>query len=224
MSFIQPRGKRKYVQAQAQDLYNLEDSIFSNMNSTLDDVNPSQGLNGKSSFFDQESAIKGKEEQKVDSDSDILDYIVKKLETFGYPPRRLNSFKDEFITEKLLPGSARDISLVVPDRYYGNPNKRLSSKDLSGIIEEVQSKFNLVFRDGERKDKKVFLNFNSPAESDGLEGEETMGDDLDEIFGTPSDGPKKKEKTKKMAETQYEMMKRAKSQSFNKITKTNNRG
>ena len=212
MSLLQPNGKRKIVHAQGMDQYDITDSFFAN--STPEEPQAPQGIGQEfGSLFDSDSAM---QEQEEDTDTDILDYIMKKLESFGYPPRRLNEYKEEFVSEKLLPGSARDVTIVFPDMYYGK-GKRLRGEDISQIQEEIQSKFGLSFKDGERKDKKVFLNFISQDQEGDPEKEQGAGDELEIAFG--GGATEKAKPKKKKAETQKEMMKSAKSGAFDKINK-----
>lgn len=215
MSLLQPNGKRKYVKAQGMDNYTSEDSFFTEI--TPEEPQAPQGIGSElGSLFDPESAME-QQDEGGDIDTDILDYIMNKLEGFGYPPRRLQEFKDEFVSEKLLPGDARDVSLVFPDMYYGK-GKRLKKDDVNNIIEEVQNQFGLAFKDGERKDKKVFLNFISQSQAGGSEEEEQgMGDELDVAFGGGVEKPKSKKK--KAAQTQTEMMKSSMSDAFGKLNK-----
>lgn len=228
MSLLQPSGKRKQVQAQGMDQYDVTDSFLSN--TRPEENKPSQGIGQElGSLFDPEAAMKsqdmssdmdsvmGEEDTETDVDTDILDYIMKKLEGFGYPPRRLNEYKEEFVSEKLLPGAARDVAVVFPDMYYGK-GKRLKRDEISKITEEIQSQFDLIFQDGERKDKKVFLNFVSRGQEGDSEEEMGAGDELDVAFGGGS-AEKSKSKKKKVAETQSEMMKMSMQQAFDKIQK-----
>ena len=215
MSLLQPNGKRKIVQAQGMDQYDVTDSFFAN--STPDGPKSHQGIGQEfGSLFEPESAMQDQDEEDTDTDTDILDYIMKKLEGFGYPPRRLNEYKEEFVSEKLLPGSARDVTIVFPDMYYGK-GKRLRGEDISQMQEEIQSKFGLSFKDGERKDKKVFLNFISQDQEGDPEEEQGAGDELEIAFG--GGASEKAKPKKKKAETQKEMMKSAKSGAFDKINK-----
>lgn len=238
MGTLFPSGKRKYVEAQGLDQNTLDNGSMFQPNTSGKEAPPSQtfkdqmGMLDKEKAFDSPRGLESLEEEQgpdgfnldkiqdkpgkgSDLDQDILSYVIKKLQSFGYPPRRLSEFKDEFVSEKLLPGSSRDISLVLPDRYYGHADSRLKSSDVSGIIDEVQAKFGLNFKDGERKDKKVFLNFVTRESGLGEDGEEAvMGDDLEEIFGG---GVAEKPKKKKVAQTQSEMMKSAMQLAFEKI-------
>jgi len=214
MSLLQPNGKRRYVKAQGMDNYTSEDSFFTDI--TPEESEAPQGLGSElGSLFDPESAME-QHDDGGDVDADVLDYIMKKLEGFGYPPRRLNEYKDEFVSEKLLPGDARDVSLVFPDMYYGK-GKRLRKEDVNTIIEDVQTQFGLSFKDGERKDKKVFLNFVSQGQEGDGEEEQGIGDELDVAFGGGAEKPKAKKK--KVAETQSEMMKTSISDAFDKLNK-----
>lgn len=237
MGALFPSGKRKHVEAQGMDYNNLDNGSMFQPNTPGEKTPSSQGFKDQTGMMEQDKAfddprqldspedktpsgfnldkIQDKPKQESESDADILGYVIKKLQSFGYPPRRLTEFKDEFVSEKLLPGSARDISLVLPDRYYGHADTRLKSSDVSGIIDEVQAKFGLNFKDGERKDKKVFLNFVTRQGEPGEDGEEeVMGDDLEEIF---NGGAVEKPKKKKVAQTQSEMMKSAMQLAFEKI-------
>lgn len=229
MSLLQPSGKRRQVQAQGMDQYDVTDSFFSGV--TPEKGNSSQGIgNELGSLFDPNSAMQEeeisrfdnidnslKDEKNENTDTDILDYIMKKLESFNYPPRRLNEYKEEFVSEKLLPGSARDVSVVFPDMYYGK-GKRLHKDEISKIIEEIQNNFDLIFKDGERKDKKVFLNFTSKGQEGDIEEDMGNGDELDVAFGGGT-AEKNKTKKKKVAETQLEMMKISKIAAFEKLEK-----
>ena len=105
--------------------------------------------------------------------------------------------------------------------YYGKA-KRLRGEEISKITEEIQNQFGLTFKDGERKDKKVFLNFvsNNPDESaGGEEGDAAMGDALDAAFGGGGAAAQKSKQKKKVAKTQSEMMKIAIAEAFEKLNK-----
>lgn len=157
---------------------------------------------------------------------DLLEYVYKVLEKLGYPPRRLDAFSDEFVSEKMFPGGIKEIAITLPDRYYGQ-KKRLSDNDLSKIMNSVQEQYGLTLTDAERKDKKVVMNFTSQPQGTGKEEEEVPGDDLDEIFGTPKgqEGgkqkgvakPTKNPKNKKMAKTIHELVKESHNDIWNKL-------
>jgi len=137
----------------------------------------------------------GQEKENSDDGSpDITDYIYKKLQSFGYPPRRLEQFENKFIDEKMYPGGLREVSITIPDRYYAK-RRRLGDKDISKMVEEIGSEFGLSFVDAQRKDKSIIMNFTSQPEKDE-NGEEDagMGDVLDEVYGSPSSSDLKSKK------------------------------
>jgi len=161
---------------------------------------------------------------------DLNEYIFKLLEGFGYPPRRLEEFSDNFIEEEFFPGGVKDVTVTLPDRYYGT-RKRLSDQDLSRILEDMQSKFNLVLNKASRKDKKIIAEFAShPQEEEGNRGteegqENVAGDDLDEIFGPGKEKAQKENgktdrKKVRRASTMHEMLKENRSNLINKFIET----
>lgn len=180
---------------------------------------------------DQTDPTKQKEVGQEEGDKpDLLEYVYKVLEKLGYPPRRLDAFSDEFVSEKMFPGGVKEIAITLPDRYYGQ-KKRLSDNDLSKIMNSVQEQYGLILADAERKDKKVVMNFTSQPQGTGEEEEEVPGDDLDEIFGTPKgqEGSKQKSvskapaktlknpKNKRMAKTIHELVKESHDDIVNKL-------
>lgn len=134
--------------------------------------------------------------QNKEQSTNITEYIFNKLEGFGYPPRRLEEFESEFVKQKFYPGENKEVTIVVPDRYYGT-RKNLSEEDVNALISEISEKFGLSFTEGEREDKKITLNFMSQQEAKKIENAENaevvVGDELDEVYGSPS---KEKDKTK----------------------------
>lgn len=148
---------------------------------------------------------------KNEKSSDISSYIFEKLQSFGYPPRRLEEFESEFVKEKFYPGENKEVTIVIPDRYYGM-KKGLSEEDVKVIIKEISEKFGLSFLEGDREDKKITLEFMSQQQAQQLAQDEeantVVGDELDEVYGTPSNEKEKKGKSKKTkAYTAFELIK-----------------
>jgi len=143
---------------------------------------------------------------------DLNEYIFEKLEGFGYPPRRLEEYADEFIKEDMFPGGNREVKITLPDRYYGQ-RTRLSDKDIKQIISEIQERFQLSMILASRKEKKVVIDFTSQAAPTAAEEQASgKGDDLEEIFGEKKQKSKlgmraKPAKPKKEAQTMNEMLK-----------------
>ena len=133
--------------------------------------------------------------------SDISEYIFEKLQSFGYPPRRLEEFESEFVKQKFYPGENKEVTVVIPDRYYGM-KKGLSEEDVNTIIKEISEKFGLSFLEGDREDKRITLEFMSQQQAQQLAKDEeantVVGDELDEVYGAPS---KEKPKSRKTKET-----------------------
>jgi hypothetical protein len=162
------------------------------------------------------------QQQKSDTATDLTEYVFNKLENFGYPPRRLEQFEDEFVHEKIFPGGVREVTIVIPDRYYAM-RKRLSDADFSEIIKDIQEKYSLNFVDAERKDKKISMNFTSQkSQSENEEQPENFGDDgLEDIYGpvqSKSNAPKQKQKV--TAKTMNEMIKLGRDILYEAIIKT----
>ena len=141
------------------------------------------------------------QQEEQGADDDLTSYITKKLQEMGYPPRRVSEFEDKMVEEKILPGSIREVTIVIPDRYYGM-RRRVSGKDLAKLTQEVQAKFGLNFTGADRKEKKITMQFTSQKMNTGEE--EVPGDYLDEVYGTPTGGTVKK---RKVAQTMLELLK-----------------
>jgi len=142
--------------------------------------------------------------------SDISEYIFEKLQSFGYPPRRLEEFESEFVKQKFYPGENREVTVIIPDRYYGM-KKGLSEEDVNSIIKEISDKFGLSFLEGDREDKKITLEFMSQQQAQQLAKDEeasaVAGDELDEVYGVPSKEKDKKRSKKTKAYTAWELIK-----------------
>ena len=230
---IIPSGKRKIMEAQS-SLGSNQWGFGGGQELDQNDVSPQTGITQQ----EEAQPLAGTEEELVQPKEapsegleesqgkpDILEYVYKVLEKLGYPPRRLDAFSDEFINEKMFPGGVKEITITLPDRYYGQ-KKRISDNDLSKIMNSIQEQYGLTLTDAERKEKKVIMNFTSQPQEAGIE-EEVPGDDLDEIFGTPKGPenvkqkavakPAKNPKNKRMAKTIHELVKESHNDIVNKL-------
>lgn len=230
---ITPSGKRRYMQAQFQPemgnsygLDELNDSLNQSTKEQPLEEQPldEQPVNGKEQEDigenpSENSFIKVPQEDGQSRDEDIAEYISQKLQSFGYPPRRLEQFENEFVQEKLFPGGAREMDIVIPDRYYGK-KQRIKDSDFSSIVKEIQEKFGLSFVEAERKDKKIIMKFTSDTKKDGKEDgdEEMAGDILDEVYGTPTESKRNKSK-KTTAMTMAELAKFGREELIEKLLK-----
>lgn len=162
----------------------------------------SQDPNAQDPDSQDQSAV-GKPDPKHEGDQgdgspDLSEFIFKVVEGLGYPPRRLEEFADEFVQESIFPGNVREVTVIIPDRYYGM-RKRVSSSDFAKVVAGIQQKFGLNFVSAERKQKKIIMSFSSQKpQAEG--GEQVVGDDLDEVYsgggkgggaGKKPAGPKK---------------------------------
>jgi len=125
----------------------------------------------------------------------LTDYIFKTLERFGYPGRRLEEFKKKFVKESVSPDGTKDIKVEIPDRHYpdkmGNI-KTVETEELSKIVQDINSQFNLNFNGAERSEGKWLINLTSAKKEE--EGDDSMvRDNLDEVYGSPSGSGGKKE-------------------------------
>jgi len=204
---IVPSGTRKLMVAQAFGQQPAFNPQLENMNMDK----PMSSTDDASGSFLPKGLFDNKEDNDGGSSPDITEYIFKKLESFGYPPRRLEQFENKFVDEKLYPGGIRELSITLPDRYYAK-RKRLADKDVASIVKEMQDQFQLNFVDAERKDKNLKMNFTSQTQKDENEEEVMAGDVLDDVYGG-GEGPSKQKKNKK-ASTINELLKHNKEDLF----------
>ena len=187
---------------------------------------PGEGMAGPTGEPQQpQGQQEGQPKTEGSKKPDLLEYIYSVLEELGYPPRRLEVFSDEFIEENMYPGGVKEVKVTLPDRYYGQ-KKRITDKDLSKIMNQIQESFGLTLTQATRKEKKVIMDFTSQPATNP-EDEEVPGDDLDEIFGAPKGQEKPKmSKTptttkarpqKKAAEAIGQMIKESKSDLIEKL-------
>jgi hypothetical protein len=201
---ISPVGKKKIMVAQMESNQNwgLQSEDMQNPMQTPPSARAEKSGNGtnlppdESKELGVNDGIPNDQEPALEEHQggeDITNYIFQKLEGFGYPPRRLEDFSSEFVTEKIYSGGIKEVAVVIPDSYYGSRNK-VSDHDFTKIIDEIQQKFKLHFTDGERKDKKITLNFTSQKPIDNTATEDQgSGDNLDEVYGKRGNSQEKKQ-------------------------------
>ena len=96
----------------------------------------------------EEQSLAPKETRKT-----LTSYIFEKLESYGYPGRRLQEFKSEFVKESVSPEGQKDIEVVIPDKKY--PDERgftdtIENEELKSIAHEVNQTFGLNFNGADR--------------------------------------------------------------------------
>lgn len=167
---------------------------------------------------DDVSIQPGEEEQMAPKEKGrktLTTYVYEKLQNYGYPGRRLQDFKSEFVKESISPEGVKDIQVVIPDKKY--PDEKgytdtVENEELKQISHEVNQMFGLNFNGAERSDGKWTIKFTSADLGDPEE--DITHDNLDQVYGRPDKGPNDKKPTEhkpfKEASTIYEMIKEKK--------------
>jgi len=117
----------------------------------------------------------------------LTSYIFEKLESYGYPGRRLQEFKSEFVKESVSPEGQKDIEVVIPDKKY--PDEKgftdtIENEELKSIAHEVNKSFGLNFNGADRAGGKWIIKFTSANIADPAE-EAISHDSLDQVYGKP---------------------------------------
>ena len=129
-----------------------------------------------------ESQLAPKETRKT-----LTSYIFEKLQSYGYPGRRLQEFKSEFVKESVSPEGQKDIEVVIPDKKY--PDEKgftdtIENEELKSIAHEVNKSFGLNFNGADRAGGKWTIKFTS-ADISNPEEEAISHDSLDQVYGKP---------------------------------------
>jgi hypothetical protein len=183
---------------------------------------------GGKGMNDDVSIQPGEEPQDIPEDNGrktLTTYVYEKLQNYGYPGRRLQDFKSEFVKESISPEGVKDIQVVIPDKKY--PDEKgytdtIENEELKQISHEVNQMFGLNFNGAERSDGKWTIKFTSADLGDPEE--EIAHDSLDQVYGKPDKGGKDKgpgaeSKPFKAASTIYEMIKEQKGNIASKLNK-----
>ena len=125
----------------------------------------------------------------------LTTYIYEKLQSYGYPGRRLNDFKAEFVKESISPEGVKDIQVVIPDKKY--PDERgftdtVENEELKEISHEINQMFGLNFNGAERSEERWTIKFTSADMSNPEE--DISHDNLDKVYGKPDAKNKQQEK------------------------------
>ena len=169
-------------------------------------------------------SITQEEEQKSMAPEDngrktLTTYVYEKLQSYGYPGRRLQGFKAEFVKESISPDGTKDIQIVIPDKKYPNEagiTDTIENEELKEISHEVNKSFGLNFNGAERSDGKWTIKFTSASLANPED--EMQRDNLDEVYGKPNKN-KTEQKPIRSASTLGEMIKEQKDKIVNKLKK-----
>jgi len=135
---------------------------------------------------DEEQELAPKETRKT-----LTSYIFEKLQSYGYPGRRLQEFKSEFVKESVSPEGQKDIEVVIPDKKYPDEQgftDTIENEELKSIAHEVNQAFGLNFNGAERSGGKWMIKFTSANISNPEEA--VSHDSLDQVYGKPDKGAK----------------------------------
>ncbi|MFO8087102.1 MAG: hypothetical protein R6T91_04740 [Bacteroidales bacterium] len=165
-----------------------------------------------------------KQEKEESKETTIEDYIFQKLESFGWPGRLLQDYKDKFVSRAISADGVEEVEIEILDKQYPNMSK-IQTQDIKQILSDIQGKFGLYFQGGNNNDGKWSFKFVSQKENPDEEENKTDMDItsyLDKAYGTPSN-PSKTPSEPKKASTINEMIKFNKNELFdvlsNKIAK-----
>lgn len=154
----------------------------------------------------------------------LTDFIFKKLESFGYPGRRLQEFKSKFVKESVSPEGVKDIQVEIPDKKYPDETgqtESIENEDLGVISKEINQRFGLNFNGAERTDGKWTIKFTSAKITNPDAEGGMVRDNLDEVYGNPSKpGNRGQEQKPIAAYTLREMIKAGKDGLVGKLNKT----
>ena len=174
---------------------------------------------------EEEASLEPKETRKT-----LTSYIFEKLQTYGYPGRRLQEFKSEFVKESVSPEGQKDIEVVIPDKKYVDEKgftDTIENEELKSIAHEVNKSFGLNFNGADRAGGKWTIKFTS-ADISNPEEDAISHDSLDAVYGKPDKGgqagrpgqkPAIGEKPAVAAYSIHEMIKAGKNKMVNNIKK-----
>ncbi len=173
-----PSGKRRYMQAQTAP------NPISEQAGQIDMSNlPAQDVDQGAAAPQEQQPIQEGETPGGD-EPDVRMTVFKFLEGLGYPARRLQEFKAQFVSETGNAESGAQISMKIPDEVYGKniPIPRAKLKELVKVIEQNHG---MSFVDYKRSNQEVILNFVSADAKAQQMQQEGPGDILDKVYGTP---------------------------------------
>lgn len=201
---------------------------FETEDSLDDDISPEISSEDVNGLQEEQDQIGGPEDpmEPQSKGKTLSDFIFKKLESFGYPGRRLQEFKSKFVRESVSPEGVKDIQVEIPDKKYPDEmgqTESIENEDLGVISKEINQQFGLNFNGAERTDGKWTIKFTSAKIADPNAEGGMVRDNLDEVYGNPSKpgnpGNQNRDPKPIAAYTLGEMFKAGKSNLVDKLTK-----
>ena len=150
------------------------------------------------------------ESPQSDKKKTLSDYVFKKLQSYGYPGRRLEEYKPKFVDQDIAADGTENVKIEIPDKKYPNPNTgstdSIEAQDLKEIVKEIRDSFGLNFTGAHRSEGKWTISFTSGEVTSEEDQEPGFNDNLDEVYGAPSKGQQAKKVKPVKAYTLKEMI------------------
>jgi hypothetical protein len=210
-------GNIKPGQAQMSDQPNPEevDGAAAPDPASVEEADPSLELEQKVDQAEQQQQGAPVAEGSPEKDGDVRQTVFDFLVGLGYPPRRLQEFKSQFVSETGSANSGTTVAIVIPDEVYGK-NTQIPREKMKQFVQIMEKKHGLSFQDYKRANEQLTFNFMT---ADAAAQQSMMdagpGDILDKVYGKPGGkGAKGKPPAggggAKMAQSFAEMRKEAK--------------
>ena len=174
----------------------------------LDDEQPADNL--------EQQVDKAKAEQDDTGPPSLVKFIFDFMsDELGYPPRRLQEFKSQFVHESGAKGQPSQYTVTLPDQVYGSDSP-IPNEKLKTIVNAIEQNFGISYQDYKRSDMKLILSFSSEDEAAREQMERGPGDILDQIYRSKGSGG---DNSSKRAMTIQEMIKTSKNHNIQKLLK-----
>ena len=186
-----------------------EDLSVPNEVENTDIVQPQEGVEQQVSPIDE-----GKKKT-------LTNYIYKKLQSYGYPGRRLDEFKTKFVRETLSPDGMKDVQVELPDKKYNDKGlaDSIDHEELRDIAQEINKLFGLNFNGADHADGKWTVKFTSQKITNPEDEQGGFRDGLEEVYGNPANTKEKEPEHAVKAFTLREMIKTQKEGIMSKLKK-----
>jgi hypothetical protein len=176
-----PAGKRRMMVAQAAPSPMAEQAGEMSLpeGMTAQDL-PTAG-NEVDQLQRQVDQAEPQQEEPAD-ENDTRTTIFEFLVGLGYPPRRLQEFKSQFVSETGSAGAGTQVTVKLPDEVYGK-NVQIPREKIKELVQAIEQKHGLSFRDYKRSNEELVLNFISAdaAQQQAME-DAGPGDILDKVY------------------------------------------
>ena len=151
----------------------------------------------------------------------LSDYVFKKLQSYGYPGRRLEEYKPKFVDQDIAADGTENVKIEIPDKKYPSSEtgvtESIEAGDLKEVVKEIREHFGLNFTGAHRAEGKWTISFTSGKVTSEEDQEPGFNDNLDDVYGTPSGSQNSKKVKPIKAYTMTEMIKANKNNIMDKL-------